>query len=66
MNQFQYDVIIKVISSGAPALANELCTSLSDLVNDRNALAKENEELKSKIEESKCVKELPVKETPKK
>lgn len=47
MTQFQFDLICKIIESGAPALANELCGSLNDLVIDRNNLAKENEELKA-------------------
>ena len=50
MNQLQFDVIIKIIRNGAPALANEMCNSLNDLVNDYNKLVSENEELKSKLE----------------
>lgn len=42
MTQFQFDMIIKVIERGAPALADELCTSLNDLVNAYNAIRNEN------------------------
>ena len=56
MNQYQFETILKIIESGAPALANELCNSLNDLVNDRNALAQENEELKAKISNKKSTK----------
>ena len=54
MTQFQFDTIIKVIESGAPALANELCNSLNDLVNEYNALREEKECVKvdAKVEKS--------------
>ena len=48
MNQFQFDAIVKIVESGAPALANELCNSLNDLVNDYNVLLKEKEEREAK------------------
>lgn len=44
MTQFQFDMICKIIESGAPALANELCNSLNDLVVDYNKL---NERIQS-------------------
>ena len=44
MTQYQFDTIMKVIENGAPALANELCNSLNDLVNNYNALRKEKED----------------------
>lgn len=40
MTQFQYDVIVKTICNGAPALADELCTSLAEVVNERNEFKK--------------------------
>ena len=53
MTQYQFDTILKVIENGAPALANELCNSLNNLVNDYNALRKEKEETGSKEEKDK-------------
>jgi hypothetical protein len=47
MTQLQFEVICKIIENGAPALANELCNALNNLVVDRNNLAKEVEALKS-------------------
>ena len=41
MTQFQFDAIVKIIQSGAPALANELCNALNNLVNEHNKLLKE-------------------------
>lgn len=41
MTQFEFDVIIKLIENGAPALARELCGSLNNLVNDYNKLRAE-------------------------
>lgn len=52
MTQFQFEVICKVIESGAPALSNELCSSLNDLVVDRNQLAKQVEDLKSQLDKT--------------
>lgn len=46
MTQFQYDAIMKVICSGAPALADELCQSLANLVQENNALKNELNEIK--------------------
>ena len=34
MDQTQFDVIVKIIRNGAPALAEELIQSLINLVND--------------------------------
>ena len=45
MTQFQFDMICKSLQSGVPALANELCDSLNELVVDRNQLAAKVEEL---------------------
>jgi hypothetical protein len=49
MTQFQFDLICKIISNGAPVLAEELCNALDSFVRDRNALATENEQLKTQI-----------------
>ena len=50
MTQFQFDLICKVIDAGAPVLAEELCSSLNSLVQDFNAVLKENQELKTQLE----------------
>ena len=50
MTQFQFDMICKIIESGAPALANELNGSLNDLVQDYNKCIKENDVLKAQVE----------------
>lgn len=49
MTQFQFDLICKIIEQGAPVLAGELCNALNDFVQNRNALAAENEQLKATI-----------------
>ena len=49
MTQFQFDLICKIIESGAPALAEELCGALNNLVQNRNALAVENEQLRKEL-----------------
>lgn len=55
MTQYQFDTIVKVLESGAPALANELANSLNDLVVERNNLAEENDKLKKDLENAtKC------------
>lgn len=46
MTQFQYDAIVKIICSGAPALADELCRCLADLINENSEIKKEIKELK--------------------
>lgn len=38
MTQFEFDVIVKLIENGAPALAHELCGSLNDLVVEYNQI----------------------------
>lgn len=45
MTQYQYDTIIRIVENGAPALAQELCSSLSQLVNERNELVERVKEL---------------------
>lgn len=52
MNQLQFEMIMKIIQNGAPALADELCNALGNLVNDRNHLAEENEKLKKEKEDA--------------
>ena len=47
MTQFQFDLIKKIIVQGAPALAEELCTALNNLVASYDALAAENEQFKA-------------------
>ena len=51
MTQFQFDLICKLIETGAPALANELITALQEMVKICNATAEENTQLKAQIEE---------------
>ena len=41
MTQFEFDVIVKVVENGAPALARELCGSLNDLVIEYNQMKQE-------------------------
>lgn len=47
MNQMQFDVIVAIIKSGAPALAEELVNALVNLVNSYNEQKAELEKLKS-------------------
>lgn len=49
MTQFQFDMICKVIEGGAPALANELCGVLNNLVQSYNIAVAENEQLKKQV-----------------
>ena len=53
MTQFQFDMICKIIQNGAPALANELCNSLNDLVVDYNKLANRIQSIRETDSESK-------------
>lgn len=41
MNQTQYELIIKSINYSMPAIADELCNALNNLINEYNKL-KEN------------------------
>lgn len=41
MTQFEFDVIVKLVENGAPALARELCGSLNDLVIEYNQMKQE-------------------------
>ena len=49
MTQFQFEVICKIIENGAPALANELCGTLHNLVQSYNEVITENEKLKAQV-----------------
>lgn len=51
MTQLQFEIIYKIIENGAPALANDLCNALNDLVVDRNNLAKQLEEIQASAEQ---------------
>ena len=53
MTQFQFDLICKIIESGAPVLANELCSVLNTLVQSYNLAVAENTSLKTQLEASK-------------
>jgi ATP phosphoribosyltransferase len=50
MTQFQFDIICKIVSTGAPALANELNSALDEFVQSYNACLEENAQLKAQIE----------------
>lgn len=49
MTQFQYDAIVAIIKNGAPALANELISSIDNVIRANAQLAKENKKLNEKI-----------------
>jgi hypothetical protein len=53
MTQFQFDLICKIIESGAPVLANELCSVLNTFVQSYNSTLAENTSLKAQLEASK-------------
>lgn len=57
MNQETYNIIVKVLQSGAPALANELITSINNLLNDNKKLALEVRDLKKEKETENVNKE---------
>ena len=38
MTQFQFDLIWKIIESGAPALSSELCSALDAFVQDHGGI----------------------------
>lgn len=52
MTQFQFDVICKLIDTGAPALASELKNAILGLAKSLEAAVAENEQLKAKLEAS--------------
>lgn len=57
MTQETYNIIVKVLQSGAPALANELITSINNLLNDNKKLALEVRDLKKEKESENVTKE---------
>lgn len=52
MTQFQFDVICKLIDTGAPALASELKNAILGLAKSLEAAVAESEQLKAKLEAS--------------
>jgi hypothetical protein len=55
MTHFQFELICKIIESGAPALANELCGALANLVQSYNTVVVENEQLKTQTTSAPAV-----------
>ena len=53
MSQFQFETIIRIIKSGAPALANELCEALVNVIEENATLRRKVDELTPKTEEAK-------------
>ena len=51
MTQFQYDVIVKVICNGAPAIADELCEAFAEIVTERNSFKQSLDEMTDKFKE---------------
>lgn len=51
MTQQQFEIICKIIENGAPALANELCNALNNLVVERNNLAQQLEAINESAEQ---------------
>ena len=49
MTQFQFDLICKIICTGAPALAEELCGALETFVQNYEQLVAENMQLKAQF-----------------
>lgn len=62
MTQLQFDMICKIIQSGAPALANELCGALNDLVVGYNRMAEQLKAAQEVIEQYNNATEENVKE----
>jgi hypothetical protein len=57
MTQFQFDLICKIIDTGAPVLAEELCGALNTLVQSFNSTIVENETLKAQLDAVKAISE---------
>ncbi len=53
MTQLQFDMICRIVQSGAPALANELCGALNDIVVDYNNLVEQIRSIQETDDESK-------------
>ena len=51
MSQYEYQVICHVIKSGAPAIANDLITSLNNLIAAYNAELNKAKDEKQKVDE---------------
>jgi hypothetical protein len=51
MTQFQFELICKIVSAGAPALANELNVALDEFVQSYNVCLEENAQLRAQITE---------------
>lgn len=49
MDELQFQMIVKIITNGAPALANELCTALMATVQANAELESKVKELEAKI-----------------
>lgn len=54
MTQESYNIIVKVLQSGVPALANELISHINNLINENQTL---KQELKNKEEISEAKEE---------
>lgn len=50
MTQFEYELICKLIQSGAPALAEDLINGLANVINAANEAIRERDELKAEVE----------------
>lgn len=58
MNQFEFEAILKVIQSGAPALAEELTNAFVGLVERERTLALKVKELEERLCEKAPTKEV--------
>jgi hypothetical protein len=56
MTQFQFDTIIRIIQSGAPALAKELCEAMVNLVEAKQNLERKVEDLTKELDANKSLK----------
>ena len=52
MTQLQFQMIVKIISNGAPAVAEELCTELANVCNENEQLKKDLEAANASLNES--------------
>lgn len=54
MNQWEFDTIIAIVQSGAPALSNRLCNALAFVVNELQSLksAKNENETENEKEDN--------------
>jgi hypothetical protein len=53
MTQLQFDMTCKIVQNGAPALADELCGSLNNLIVDYNRMAEQLKAAQEAIEQYK-------------